>query len=588
MRTLILLLGIPLWGGATLTISSGSLNPDGQTVALTMSGSSLSPASGITGCFAAHTGNSNSNVVGAASTSGDIVTFQLAAPALAGATVTVDIATAPGCPLVSGGDTPLGQSGFNVTNSSEVLAIGSAAFTNFARFDGGPLLNTDSYGLGYQNLAEWNSADGGFTVNATGTCLMVWQFDYNNGYSLEQDNTPIGTRVKKGANTSFSWATLATGLTGTHQYRLILSAGQASYKTSIIAMVRFCGGGPAGTKPAALKTIGACGDSIVGYYLDDSTLVDWWLNSKAAGTAAQIFSGSGQPVSPYLRDTCASHLTLFNNSAPDVCVLTGGVNDMIFSNPIGNPATAGTFIGDYVTMILSTVTQTPCPNLYVREILPTAYTNSANRSTYGAAQKTAVDYANANFGTHVCYYNTDSWLDPYTDTFDLLHPKDTGYSKIAGRQIGILAAGLDGSSFTVTGPSGGVVSVDSADFTVTLRNGGKWNGETVILNDNNGGLFTPSIGSAGTGPLSVTAPTGVTAWSYKYRPASVGSKTLAYSGLADCWKAPTSTGYTATSGGGGTTSIPFSIPFSVTVPGSTPPYPATISGTMTGTVVITN
>lgn len=562
---IILLLALTLashaWGAANLLITSAVLAANGQSMTVTMSAGTLAPASGITGCFTMSGGNVNSNVVGSASTSGSTVTFQLGAPPDRTNTLTIAIATAgAGCPLTSNGvDTPTGQSGISVTNGSEWYGCASPGLANSARYDGGALINVDSYVLGYPNLCEWNSAGGGLTVTATGSEIQVWQFDYNNAYSLYQDGVAIGSRVKKGAVTAFSVASLATGLSGSHSYQIVNSAGQSSFQTVLIALVRFVGGAPSGTPPAALPLIGGCGDSIVGSGSspDDTTTVNWLINGLTSGLAAQIYTASGALVSTTLRDACGTRSVPFSATSPAVWILQGGVNDMAAGVAIGNNTTPGTFQGDYVTMIRNVQTNAhPPTKLLVRGILPCTYTNCASIATYVNAQEAAVNYVNATFGTSVCFYRTTSWISstPFgaypLDTSDGLHPNGhttfagNGYSKIANREAPLYAGYTLGSSFTFTGPTSGASGVASTNFTVTLRDSATFQQALTLTDGGQGGTFTTAFGS-GVSPLTIT-PTG-SSWTFTYTPASGGTKNLTFTGLPDCWTAPASINYVSSS-----------------------------------------
>jgi len=518
-----------------------------------------------------------------------------------GDTVTMDIKTVgAGCPLTSGSDTPQGQTGVSITNSSEWMACGSSAMTSHFRYNGGPIIG-DPYATGYPNACWWNSALGNLEGHATGSEVQIVGFEYNNAFSLYQDGVSVGSRVKFGGSTVFSVASLGSGFSGTHLYTIMPSSGNVQFQVVIIAAVRFVGGVPTGTAPTGKPLIIGYGDSIIGSGSgpDDSTTTDWGLASAASGYAAQIFTLSGQNVSPTLRDDTYGVIP-FSNTSPDLVVLEGGENDVVASIPIGTSTTANTFQGDMVTMIRNVQTSAhPPTHLLVRGILPNAYTNNGSRTTYTAAQAAAVAYVNSTYSTNVCYYDTTGWISGSPnghsgtdDTADALHPYGAtslsapGYGKIANREIPIFEGKIDGSSFDISGPSSGTNATTSTNFTVALRHGATWHGENVTLNDGGaGGTFTPSIGSPGTGPLAVTTPNnGSSSWTFTYTPSSTGAKTITYSGLANCWTAPSNTSYTSNSGGGGgggTTTIPFS----VTVTGTgVAPYPVTISGN----VVITN
>ena len=156
---------------------------------------------------------------------------------------------------------------------------------------------------------------------------------------------------------------------------------------------------------------------------------------------------------------------------------------------------------------------------------------------------------------------------------------------MANRQEPILDGYLNGSSFVVTGPTSGTTGVASGNFNVSLRNGATWHGEQITLSDSGaGGTFSYGA-STGVSTLTVSVATAGTTWQFTYTPSSVGPKAISFSSLPDCWHAPATMPYTASSGmqqGGGTTS--FTVPLHYVINGVGAPYPIAVDGPLTITV----
>lgn len=92
------------------------------------------------------------------------------------------------------------------------------------------------------------------------------------------------------------------------------------------------------------------------------------------------------------------------------------------------------------------------------------------------------------------------------------------------------------TSFTMTGPSSGLVSVTSTNFTVTPN--GPYTGTITPSDGGNGGTFTPS---------SLSYSSESTAKTFTYTPASTGVKTISAS-ASPSLTPPSSISYTVTSG----------------------------------------
>ena len=321
--------------------------------------------------------------------------------------------------------------------------------------------------------------------------------------------------------------------------------------------MRFVGGTLTGTPPATKKIIGCYGDSIcgAGSAPDDSRQVQTWLDSIAGGYAGQIFPSSGALVSGGgLATTCAAKSALFGGADADIWVLEGGVNDQAALVATGPGSTFRNAMAAMISQCQGMAT--PPVHLLVRGILPNLDTNSVNRPNYVADQLAAATAAGIGF------YHTDNWINPTTagcpahDTVDNLHPcgaaaasaTGTGYAKIANEEGPIFAGLLAGQSFSVSGPSTGTVGVVSSAFTVTIANGATWSGNDSITIGPSAacGLILPSQGTPGTA-VTVT-PTAGSTLTFQCRPTTATAGTIAYSGLADLWIAPTANTFTSGNG----------------------------------------
>jgi hypothetical protein len=90
-----------------------------------------------------------------------------------------------------------------------------------------------------------------------------------------------------------------------------------------------------------------------------------------------------------------------------------------------------------------------------------------------------------------------------------------------------------GTDYNCTGPSpaSGYEGAASNNITCTKASGTWSTGNTVTIADNasTAGYISPSVGSAGTSPLTVTPGNGASSFTYTYTPATVAAITLSYS-----------------------------------------------------------
>lgn len=100
--------------------------------------------------------------------------------------------------------------------------------------------------------------------------------------------------------------------------------------------------------------------------------------------------------------------------------------------------------------------------------------------------------------------------------------------------------------YSASGPSSGFNYNPSTNFTVTKATG-TFNGSTTIsISDGaQGGTVTPSVGSPGTTPLTVTPTNGSSSFTFTYTPTQAAALTLTFSGAGMNGENPLPLGYTS-------------------------------------------
>ena len=465
-------------------------------------------------------------------------------------------------------------------NLSEWHSVQWLVSQGFATVDGSPLLG-DPTGLGYSSMAAWNSALGSIRVNvASATEIDIWAFEYDNAWCLQQDGVDVGTRQKFGVGTVMVDAVLATGLSGTHLYRILGCAGATSYQTAVVAAMRFVGGTLTGTAPAALPIVTCFGDSICGSGSapDDSRTMDFWLGALNNGYSAQIATYAGMLVSGAGGlATRTSVLQLYGNGPPAITVLEGGTNDQAASVPTGP---GSTFRTAYSSMIAGAkAVANPATHLIVRAPLPNADTNSANWGLYVtdvAAAATAAGVCVEHTGTDTSAGGTytmpggaPNWINPASteagctsqsypptptaDTQEGIHPcaaatlAGDGYGKVANREAPVWAGYTSGSSFTVTGPATGTTGANLT-LTLALPGAATWIDQVVATSSVPTDCMSFNNGPCTYGSATLPVSNGNNSVTLSVRLSTVGSRTITYSGTADCWTVPVPTTLTATTG----------------------------------------
>jgi lysophospholipase L1-like esterase len=434
------------------------------------------------------------------------------------------------------------------------LPISQAPFSTYIQLDGGAIsADYGSYGSAY----NWQG-DSMMRFNAAVTDIYFWGYQGSGKIVVYQDGVEIANFIPTGASI-WGLMHIATGLdSGSHLYEIAEIEPSDPVKGFYVYGLMLSGGtGLVSTKPAEKTGVLWYGDSIVAESgspdLVDKRLGDLWLATRPLNLNPIQRGIPGWTVSTQLRNAVATQVTTISPK-PQVIFLEGGVNDQRASVTIGNTSTAGTFAGDMKTMITSVATGLPATStIFVRAILPNSSTNSTNRSLYTAAQQAAVNaYMAGNPTVQALYINTDNWISatPNVNTDSGgLHLSMSGYAKVANREIPLINGIVNGTSYTVSGPSNGTSSQASTNFTVALPGGATFTGDqTITIADGgNGGTFTPSVGSTGVSSVTVTPATSTTSFTFTYNAATAGTKTLTFTNGQN-WTDSTSTAYVANSG----------------------------------------
>lgn len=305
-------------------------------------------------------------------------------------------------------------------------AIGDPAYTPYIAAEGVAVSNAFST---LANQKWWSQPSGaGLRFRATTTSVRVWLDEYIGPTTLVllQDGTPVGSPVVTGVSGIYQKITLATGLSGTHDYEIIpISIGHLCliYGLMVDALVA--------TAQAPKAVDAYYGDSIiqgnvlVNNGVTDARLMAPYIMAQATGRVSTRVGGSGAKMSIYGRDNTASITGLA--STPSRVFVCFGVNDMAQSVSVSN------YQADWQTCLTALRAGLPSAKIYARGILPvgTGITNYAARPTYNTAAAAAVTaMADAN----IVYVNTDGWINPTTDTYEGLHPNPAGEAKIAAAQ----------------------------------------------------------------------------------------------------------------------------------------------------------
>ena len=544
-----LLSSLSALASADLAVSSATLGADGVTLTIPFTGTCqapLSPASGILGFTVQDNINGGYDVVlSTVTASGCTVTITLAEPISIDETLTLSLASTTGANYLTdnSGNTPAGQASLAVVSNSEWHGSDGSSMTGKYQAEGSNTIGTD-----YTYQVNFESADGCYRINAAATQLDAFAFNYLNHWVLRQDGVTIRDWGQLPDTAVFTEQGLVTGLSGTHEYDFCAINPQNN-GPFYASLVRIRVTGTIGAPPATKPVIAAGGDSITAYYgpqaITDSTLGDLYQVAKQVGAADQFLGNPGEQV-------CA-----MNSSVPPFLVFSGSFPLAFLAGSSGyndfSAGTTGAALGACWNTFLTNMDNlgNPPTKIVVEGMLP--FVTPIDPS-YDAAISAAVAlHPRACFVSRLTWINTAAWNGTTGDRqSDQIHihgsSSGTGYAKIANRKTPIAVGYMSGASFTVSGggSSGPVFSV-SAPFTVTLGGSSSTFMDAVTVSSSGSSDMICIVGSGcGAGSVTLPANWGSHSFQYTIAPASLGSRTIGFTGLADCWTPPGPVSFTAT------------------------------------------
>jgi hypothetical protein len=338
-----------------------------------------------------------------------------------------------------------------------------------------------------------------------------------------------------------------------HEYQVVGGGGMTGNQVSGFYTYSIeTDSGVAAVAHSALSVLGDLGESnCANYEVNDFRIGDLWQTSRALGMGMSRYGFAGWKSS----DGLANYTNLSPNLAS--CIIYLGSNDVTAATAIGNTTTSGTYIYNVYTLLgdVRTFIGAGKPIIY-RDMYPVSGINGTSRTTYNNAVTTAFNaYVAANpSDTKVFHWNTDAWIDGTNDVFsDLgLHLKLSGYTKVANKQIPLMLAAQGTASYSIatTQPTG-FVNKASAPITVALSNGATFTGvETITLTSSDtGAVLAPSVGSPGTGAVTVTPTAGTNGFTFTFKASALGSPTITPTSTPDggnTWKNPSALTMTVT------------------------------------------
>lgn len=307
------------------------------------------------------------------------------------------------------------------TDISNYWPLGIAPYAVYGALD-----TTPGFGGGfgyYSHPYTWGGDGFGMRFRSTTDKVQVFSYGYGGGqFVLLRDGVQVGGPFVMPADGVWDIRTLATGLTGTHEYEIIqIVADHISTDFAVLA---------ANIEPVAhpVRDLDVWyGDSIVvESVLTDVRQGEAWIVATAGGRAAHRIGTGGAKASTFGRDNTA--LVTGLAQAPVKIFECFGANDMQLG------VSLATFQADVQTMLQNLRAGCPSAKIYCRGILPVAssISNYTQRSAYNAAKAAAV----AAIGDPlIVYVNTDGWLNTTTGLYDGLHPNAAGYGTAASAQL---------------------------------------------------------------------------------------------------------------------------------------------------------
>jgi len=573
MRFLLILIASPVF--AALMISSAVVGVDGRSFTITMNGNSMSGSTA--NCFT-FSGGAAAQFNGPAASatingSGSTITVVSVAPAYAFDTPAIALSSSPTC-AISGSTGNASSSNATATNGSGYYPVGDSHWTGDFQFQGSPLISTD--GNGYPNTAQFNSPTGSidFAVTSSAGTIALWILSANTAVSLYIDGV-LNSRVVPGGSYASYQEIIFNGLdTGAHTFSLVQSGTGAPFSNADFQAIRIPGA-VFTALPSLRPVITACGASIVdltggGSSTANADQNNWGLLKTVIGTTTQGRSYSGQTMYTTLRDGCPTSMVLAGGGSPLIGWLEPDPNDINAGTSLANERAA---VQTAVTNIMANAH--PPSKLFVAGIYPNTMNNSTVCSGLsstdcaalynGAIAAGVAAAANANttfIHTQALTSGGPDWINTLSsctgsnDTIDGVHPcaatsiGQPGYGKITNRQAPLFSGVINGSSFSISGPSSSIVGTASSPFTATIAGtGATWVDPITITSTVSSDTICQVGGLCSYGSLTIPASIGASSFGFTISAETAGARTLSYSGLADGWVAPSSNIITASSGG---------------------------------------
>lgn len=315
-------------------------------------------------------------------------------------------------------------------NIPDAFVLGSPPYSTYGALDGMGPYSTTIYGASPPIMAWPTGAGFGLRFKATTKSIRLWQYNHLNPSRLIllQDGKPIADVTPSNASAGMDVVSLATGLSGSHEYEIDpVQVGRPTYIYAL--MVDRIDA----VKHIALPLDVTYGDSLAqetgtsaGLFFD-ARRGDAYQIAKAAGHASLLVGFGGVGVSTFLRDNTSAATTILP-VLPARVFIWAGAADMRAAVELT------TFQAAYQQMLANFRTALKRgQKIYCRGI-PPEVNWVRERLTYNAAIAAAVE---AMGDPNIKYVNTDGWIDPRkgVDTDDGIHPNASGGAKIAARQL---------------------------------------------------------------------------------------------------------------------------------------------------------
>jgi len=311
----------------------------------------------------------------------------------------------------------------SITRPSDISnywPLGLAPYTTYGALD-----TTPAFGGGFGVFSHpytWHGDGFEMRFKATTDQIQIYSYGYGSEqYVVLQDGIQVAD-VAIPADSAWGLRTLATGLSGAHEYEVFQRVAISNSTTLAVLAATIDH-----TPHPVLDLDAWYGDSIVvASVLTDIRDGENYRVARAGGRAARRLGTGGARASIFGRDNTA--LVTGLAQTPVKIFECFGVNDM------QGAVNLATFQADVQTMLVNLRAGCPSAKIYCRGILPVASTvsNYTQRNAYNAAKAAAV----AAIGdSNIVYVNTDGWLNPTTDLYDGLHPNAAGYAKTAAAQL---------------------------------------------------------------------------------------------------------------------------------------------------------